>query len=67
VDHVDDLRGKTTFRELFYLISNVEFMLANEGAIASAFNTMSYVVFAGFISANVCEKSPCWLLKDCGI
>ncbi len=82
--HVDDLRGETTLRELFYLISKAEFVLGNEGLlnhIASAFNTMSYVIFSGFscmklasysntigfVSANVCEKSPCWLLEECGI
>jgi ADP-heptose:LPS heptosyltransferase len=46
-----DYRGTTTLRELFYLVSKAEFILANEGLlnhIASAFNAKSYVVHSGF-------------------
>jgi len=46
-----DYRGATTLRELFYLVSKAEFILANEGLlnhIASAFNVKSYVVHSGF-------------------
>ncbi len=46
-----DYRGATTLRELFYLVSKAEFILANEGLlnhIASAFNAKSYVVHSGF-------------------
>jgi ADP-heptose:LPS heptosyltransferase len=49
--NVKDYRAKTTLRELFYLISKSQFVLANEGLInhiASAFNVKSYVVLSGF-------------------
>jgi hypothetical protein len=51
LDGVIDLRGKTTLRELFYLIANARFTLAIEGLynhIAGAFEPPSFVVYSGF-------------------
>ena len=48
--NVLDLRGKTSVRELFYLIKRARFVLAVEGLYnhaASAFGTPSFVVFSG--------------------
>lgn len=57
---VIDLRGKTNLRELFYLISKSNFVLANEGLfnhIAAAFNTKSFVVFSGFTPISYVKYS----------
>ena len=46
-----DLRGKTTIRELAYIINKAEFVVCLEGLynhIASAFNTKSITIFSGF-------------------
>lgn len=51
LDGVIDLRGKTTLRELFYLIANARFTLGIEGLynhIAGAFEHPSFVVYSGF-------------------
>jgi hypothetical protein len=52
LDGVIDLRGKTTLRELFYLVSIAKFTIADEGLInhiTSCFKTVkSFVVMSGF-------------------
>jgi hypothetical protein len=51
LEGVIDLRGKTTLRELFYLIANARFTLAIEGLynhIAGAFGPPSFVIYSGF-------------------
>lgn len=51
LDGVIDLRGKTTLRELFYLIANARFTLAIEGLynhIGGAFTQPSFVVYSGY-------------------
>jgi ADP-heptose:LPS heptosyltransferase len=56
-----DLRGKTSLRELFYLISRAKFILSTEGLLnhaASAFNKKSFVVFSGFHPVEI-AKYPC--------
>lgn len=48
---VTDLRGKTSLRELFYLIAHSTFTLSIEGLynhIAGAFDAPSFVVYSGF-------------------
>lgn len=50
LSNVLDWRGKTSVRELFYLIKRARFILAVEGLYnhaASAFGTPSFVVFSG--------------------
>jgi len=56
LDNVDDYRGKTTLRELFYIVSNAQFVFSNEGLInhiASAFNVRSYVAHSGFSKTSL--------------
>ena len=82
--NVQDYRGRTTLRELFYIVSRSQFVFANEGLInhiASAFKVTSYVISSGFSSISLakytnsvffntndsCDRSPCWLLEECGI
>ena len=51
LDGVIDLRGKTTLRELFYVIANARFTLSIEGLynhIAGAFLQPSFVVYSGY-------------------
>jgi ADP-heptose:LPS heptosyltransferase len=52
LNNVIDMRGQTSLRELFYIISKSAFILSNEGLlnhIASAFEgVVSFVVFSGF-------------------
>ncbi len=51
-----DLRGKTTLRELSWVISKAQFMLCTEGVynhLASAFNTPTVVVQSGFTPPEV--------------
>lgn len=51
LDNVEDYRGKTSLREMFYLVSRAHFVFANEGLmnhVASAFNIKSYVISSGF-------------------
>lgn len=46
-----DLRGKTSLRELFYIISKSKFVVCQEGAynhIANAFSVRAITVFTGF-------------------
>ena len=82
--NVEDYRGRTTLRELFYIVSRSQFVFANEGLInhiASALKIKSYVISSGFSSISLakytnsvffntndsCDRSPCWLLEECGI
>jgi len=82
--NVEDYRGITTLRELFYIVSRSQFVFANEGLInhiASALKIKSYVISSGFSSISLakytnsvffntndsCDRSPCWLLEECGI
>jgi len=83
LDNVIDLRGKTSLRELFFLVSKAKFILSNEGLlnhVASAFNVTSYVIQSGFsysdlsyypesvhIFNNSCNLMPCWFKNDCCI
>ena len=56
LNNVEDFRGKTTLRELFYIISQAQFVFANEGLInhiASAFKVKSYVIASGFSSVSL--------------
>jgi ADP-heptose:LPS heptosyltransferase len=49
--NVNDYRSRTSLRELFFIVSKSQFVLANEGLInhiASAFNVKSYVLLSGF-------------------
>lgn len=51
-----DLRGKTSLRELFYIISKSEFIVCQEGAynhIANAFEVKSVTLFTGFSPSEV--------------
>ena len=82
--NVQDYRGITTLRELFYIVSRSQFVFANEGImnhIASAFDVKSYVISSGFSDISLtkydnsvlfnsndsCDRSPCWLLDECGV
>ena len=82
--NVQDYRGRTTLRELFYIVSRSQFVFANEGImnhIASAFDVKSYVISSGFSDISLtkydnsvlfnsndsCDRSPCWLLDECGV
>lgn len=50
LDGVEDLRGKTSLRQLFFVISRADFVLSVEGVynhIASAFDVPSFVVLSG--------------------
>lgn len=52
-----DLRGKTSLRELFYLISKTKFIVCQEGAynhIANAFKIKAFVIFTGFNPLEIC-------------
>jgi hypothetical protein len=79
---VEDLRGHTNIRELIYIIKQSNFTLSNEGLInhlAASVNTMSFVIFSGFLPVEVAHYSttlpikrfpnvvcsPCWLLEEC--
>jgi len=53
---VIDLRGKTSIRELIYIVSKANFILSTEGVlnhIASAFETTSYVIISGFSDKSI--------------
>ena len=82
--NVQDSRGTTTLRELFYIVSQSQFVFSNEGLInhiASAFRIKSYVISSGFSDISLakyvnsvhfnsndsCDRSPCWLLDECGV
>lgn len=56
--NVEDFRGRTTLRELFYIVSQSQFVFANEGLVnhvASAFNIKSYVISSGFSDTSLAE------------
>jgi hypothetical protein len=56
LNNVLDFRGKTSLRELFYIVSKARFVFASEGLInhiASAFQIQSYVISSGFSSNNL--------------
>ena len=56
--NVQDYRGRTTLRELFYIVSRSQFVFANEGLInhiASAFNVKSYVALSGFHDVSIAK------------
>jgi len=56
LDNVSDYVGKTTIRELFYIISKANFILSNEGLenhIASAFPINSYVIQSGISNVQL--------------
>lgn len=56
--NVLDLRGKTTLRELFYLVGRAQCVVSTEGLynhIAAAFNVPSIVVFSGFLPVEVAK------------
>jgi len=56
--NVENYRGRTTLRELFYIVSRSQFVFANEGLInhiASAFNVKSYVALSGFHDVSIAK------------
>jgi hypothetical protein len=58
---------KITLRELFYLTSRAQFILAEEGLlnhISSAFNTKSYVVHSGFSQASLAHYQNTVLISN---
>jgi len=59
--NVEDARGETaTLRELAYLISKANFVLANEGLLnhlAASVDTKSFVLFSGFSCVELAQYS----------
>lgn len=58
--HVDDLRGRTSLRELMFLLSRARFVLAPEGFynhVASAFDVPSFVVGSGYAPPELARYS----------
>jgi ADP-heptose:LPS heptosyltransferase len=56
LNNATNYSGKTSLRELAFLIKYADFVLADEGLlnhIASAFNTKSYVVYSGFSPTEI--------------
>jgi len=56
LNDVENYIGKTSLRELAFIIKNAEFIVSNEGLlnhIASAVKTKSYVVFSGFHNIDI--------------
>jgi ADP-heptose:LPS heptosyltransferase len=58
MDNVENYVGKTSLRELAFLIKNAEFILADEGLlnhIASSVDTISFVVYSGFSRTELAQ------------
>jgi len=58
LNNVENYRGETTLRELFYIVSRSQFVFANEGLInhiASAFRIKSYVISSGFSDISLAK------------
>jgi hypothetical protein len=56
--NVIDFRGKTSLRELFYIVSRCRLVLSNEGVlnhISSAFGRASIVVYTGFSMTELAD------------
>ena len=58
LDNVINYNGKTTIRELFFLVKNSSFVLSNDGSlnhIANCFNIPSFVIMSGFTNSKFIE------------
>ena len=58
LNDVENYVGKTSLRELAFIIKNAEFIVADEGLlnhIASAVKTKSYVVYSGFSNIDIAK------------
>ena len=58
LDGVENYVGKTSLRELAFIIQNAEFIIADEGLlnhIASSVKTKSYVVYSGFSNIEIAK------------
>lgn len=56
----ENFSGKTTIRELFYLISKSQFVVCQEGAfnhIANSFEKKAITIFTGFNPVEICSYS----------
>jgi len=67
LENVLDYRGKTSLRELFYLVKEANLVIANEGLhnhIASSFGTSSITLLSGFAQSSLFKYKNSYLIHN---